>query len=278
MLTTTNGSALLVDDVYNLVVRPTLALTAAGDPRVTTTVTTSSHTLRVPIMATDPSAAWVAEGAEIPVSPDAVLTELDITPSKLAGLSIVTNELAADSTPEASAQVGMGLARDLARKLDAAFVGNVAAPAPAGLAALSGVQSIVNANAFTNLDVFSQAISLAESVGAQTTAFLTGPDTALALAQLKLSTGSNASLLGQDPSRPTGRVISGVPVVVSPSMPANTVWAIAADRVLTVVRQDATVVTDGSVFFTSDRLAIRATMRAAFGFPHPASLVKITKA
>lgn len=200
MLTTTNGSALLVDDVYNLVVRPTLALTAAGDPRVTTTVTTSSHTLRVPIMATDPSAAWVAEGAEIPVSPDAVLTELDITPAKLAGLSIVTNELAADSTPEASAQVGMGLARDLARKLDAAFVGNVAAPAPAGLAALSGVQSIVNANAFTNLDVFSQAISLAESVGATTTAFLTGPDTALALVQLKLSTGSNASLLGQDPS------------------------------------------------------------------------------
>jgi hypothetical protein len=32
------------------------------------------------------------------------------------------------------------------------------------------------------------------------------------------------------------------------------------------------------VFFTSDRVAVKATMRAGFGFVHPQSVVKVTTA
>lgn len=275
MLTTSNTQALLVDDVAALVVLPTLALTAAGDPRVASTVYTSSHTLRVPRVTGDPSAAWVAEGEEIPTS-DAVLDELDVTPSKLAGLSIITSELANDSSPAAASQIGAGLSRDLARKLDAAFFGALPSPAPAGLGALSGVQSVVAAGAFGSTDSFSKAVSLAEGVGATTTAFIVGPSTALSLATLKETNGSLKPLLGGDGTAATQRLIGGIPVIVSAAVPPNVAWAVDSSRILTVIRQGATVVADSSQYFSSDRVAIRATLRAAFGFVHPQSVVKIT--
>jgi hypothetical protein len=49
----------------------------------------------------------------------------------------------------------------------------------------------------------------------------------------------------------------------------------SAGRVTTVVRRDAEVQADRSVFFTSDRVAVRATCRVGFGFPHTAALVRV---
>ena len=43
-----------------------------------------------------------------------------------------------------------------------------------------------------------------------------------------------------------------------------------------VLRADASVEADRSVYFTSDRVAVKATMRAGLAFPHPASVVKVT--
>ena len=45
-----------------------------------------------------------------------------------------------------------------------------------------------------------------------------------------------------------------------------------------MVRQDATVVSDTVVMFTSDRVAIRCTMRVSFAFTQPLAITKITKA
>ena len=42
-----------------------------------------------------------------------------------------------------------------------------------------------------------------------------------------------------------------------------------------VLRQNAQVEADRSVFFTSDRVAIRAALRVGFGFHNPAAIVKI---
>ncbi len=60
--------------------------------------------------------------------------------------------------------VGAGLARDIATRVNAAFYGNLAAPTPSGLVAVSGTQTAVGA--YTDLDVFAEAISKAETVGA----------------------------------------------------------------------------------------------------------------
>ena len=75
----------------------------------------TAASVRLPAVTADPTAAWVAEGAEIPIS-DLTTAEVDVVTRKVAGLSVVTSELAEDSSPEATAEVGRGLARDIARK------------------------------------------------------------------------------------------------------------------------------------------------------------------
>ncbi|MBM7807658.1 HK97 family phage major capsid protein [Geodermatophilus bullaregiensis] len=271
-MTRANGAVILTPaQVAELLVQPVGAESVAM--QVATVVNTGSSVYRIPLVTADPQAAWVSEGDEIAPS-DAVLSEEDVHPSKVAGLTIVTRELAEDSSPEAAATVGAGLARDIARKVDAAFFGNLASPAPAGLGSLAvgagNVQAVDAGAAFASLDPFAEAQSLAEGVGALLTSFVANPVDALALTTLKVSTGSNQTLLGGQ------RSINGVPLLTSPSVPAGTIYGIPQDRAVVVVREDATVETDSSVFFTSDRVAVKAVMRVGFGFNHLAALVKIT--
>lgn len=62
------------------------------------------------------------------------------------------------------------------------------------------------------------------------------------------------------------------------SSPRNTAWVLDGSRVWFVVRTDAEIVADRSVYFTSDRVAVRAVTRCGFGFPHSAAVVKVTTA
>jgi hypothetical protein len=59
---------------------------------------------------------------------------------------------------------------------------------------------------------------------------------------------------------------------------ADIVWAISKLHSLFVIRQDASVVTVTSVFFTSDWVVVRATLRVSFGFTYPCAVIKVTKA
>lgn len=274
LYTANPGAGGLLPDQYGpLVVQPTLE--ASVFARVATLARTVATEYRIPIVATDPTASWVAEGAEITPS-DPTLQELVVTPPKVAGLTIVSREMADDSSPAAANVVGAGLGRDIARRIDQAAFAGLASPAPAGLTTLSGIQTYVNASAFGNLDFAAEAISKAETVGATITAFVTGPATALALAKVKETSTSNAPLLGTDATSASSRSVLGVPLFVSQYVAANTLWAIDASRVWLVVRDDATVEADRSVFFTSDRVAVKATMRAGFGFVHPQAVVKVS--
>lgn len=277
MLTTaTSGvGGVLPSDYGPLVVQPALDMSVFA--QIATLVMTGSKSYRIPLVTADPSAAWVAEGAEI-VPSDPTLDELIVTPAKVAGLTIVSRELADDSDPTAAEIVGGGLARDIARRIDQAAFAGLPSPAPAGLSTISGVQSYVNGTAFGTLDFAAEAISKAETVGATVTAFVAGPATALALAKIKTQTGSNQPVLGTDATSATSRTVLGVPLLVSPFVPADTLWAVDRSRLWLVVRDDATVEADRSVFFTSDRVAVKATMRAGFGFVHPQSIVKVTTA
>lgn len=273
MSLTTSGAASILtpEEVGALVIRPLMEQSIAA--QVSTVVPTSSHDFRVPVVSADPTAAWTAEGAEITAS-DPIITEIVVSPKKLAGLTVISNELAADSSPAALGVVGEGLVRDLKRKLDSAYFGNTVTNGPNGLGSLT--TTVIDAgDAWTNLDAFEAAKSAAETLHTDLTAFVTNPTTALALASLKEQTGSNKPLLGADPTSPTSRVIGGVPLYVSPDVGTNIVWGIPRQHSMLVYRQDATVVTDTSVYFTSDRVAVRATLRASFGFTYPLGFVKI---
>lgn len=278
MTTTSNGGPLLLPEQVGELLDATVGGMSIA-LLVSKLVQTASTSYRIPIINTDPSAGWFTEGAEITPS-DSVTAELDVVPPKVAGLTIISNELAADSSPGGVQVVGDGLARDIARKIDAAFFSIVASPAPAGLAAvaLTTGTSVESAASFTTLDAFAGAISAAEARGATITAFVTSPTEALALAKLKDQTGSNRPLLGVDPTLPTKRTIYGVPLFVAPDVAAKTAWAIPSDRTYIVVREGTRVDIDRSAYFSSDRTGVRGVMRVGFGFPDPLSIVKITHA
>src|SRR5262245_58096558 len=183
------GPVLSPEQVSALVIQPLIDQSVAA--QVSTVVQTGSHDLRVPRVTADPAAAWTAEGAEIAVT-DPTLDEMVVTPKKLAGLVVVSNELAADSSPAALQVVGEGLVRDLRRKLDSAYFGNTVANGPNGLGSLT-TSTAANGGAWTTLDSFEADKSAAETQHIEITAFVTSPATALTLATLKQfgTAGSN---------------------------------------------------------------------------------------
>ena len=273
MLTSTANGSFLPQDVGALIIRPVIAASVAT--QVGTVVQTAAGSFRVPVVAADPSAGWVAEGAEITPS-DATLAEAVVAFKKLAGLTIVSNELLGDASPAAAQIIGDGLARDIAGKLDQAFFGNTTANGPSGLRSLT--TSVVSAGgSWTNADPFTSATFTAEGVGATIGAWVANPADGLLLASLKEATGSNRGLLQPDPTHAGRRVIGGIPLFSSTAVTAGEVWGVPADRVLVVIRQDVTVAVDSSAYFSSDRSGIRAVMRVGFAFPHPAAVVKVTK-
>lgn len=269
------NASFLQSQVGDLIVRPALAASVAA--QVSTVVHYEGDAFRIPVVSADPTAGWVAEGAEITPS-DATLAEAVATAFKLAGLVIISRELADDSSPEAAAVVGAGLARDIARKLDAAFFANTTSNGPSGLLSLTTSTSVEAASSFSTLDSFASALFTAEGVGANVDSLVTSPAEALALTTLKEATGSNKPLLGSDPSVPGRRTVYGRPLLVSSAVGVKTAWAIPKDRVFVAIRSDAKIEVDRSVFFTSDRVAVKATMRVGFAWPHPLAIVKVTHA
>lgn len=277
LYTTTPGvSAISPDQIEQLIVLPVQAQSIAI--QASTLITTGATETRIPRVTADPTAAWTAEGAEIGTS-DPKVDDVVVTPKKLAGLTILSNETVADTNPAAAAIVGEGLTRDIARKLDAAFFGSnkgAESVQPEGLEDVVGVSAVTAPTAWEDADPFAEAIANAEGLGLLVDTFVANPADALALAQLKESTGSNKPLLGSDPTNPTRRSLQGVPLLVSPSVKAGTVWGLPRLRSVVVRRTDVDLQVDRSAYFTSDRTAIRATMRVGFAFPHPEAVQKIT--
>jgi HK97 family phage major capsid protein len=268
-----SGSSILSpEDVQALVIEPLIRDAIAT--RVSTVVQTSSHDARFPIVKTDPTCGWTPEGTEIDTS-DADLDELVATPLKLAGLTVCSNELVADSDPSALDIVGQGLVRDLQVRLDAAYFGSTTADGPNGIAHLTGAQHVDGGSALTDLDPFAEALSLAETVGSVITGFVASPANVLAVSTLKVAATYNQPLLGVDPSSPTKRSVFGVPLYSSPAVDDDVVWAIPSAKTFVVMRLPASVVTDSSAFFSSDRTAVRCTTRISFAFPHEAAVVRI---
>ena len=199
MYTTNANLSFLPDQIGALVVQPVTRESVAI--QASTTIRAAGHRYRIPIVNTDPAAVWVAEGAEITPS-DPTLSELVIDQYKIAGLTVVSNEMLADATPESSALIGARIAADIARKVDGAFFGSKGASnvQPAGLADLptTGANKITVVSAggsWSNLDVFSNAAITTSALGVQVGAYVTSTADALAIGTLKDSSVSNRSLL-----------------------------------------------------------------------------------
>lgn len=266
MLTTAQSNRGILPDEYGaLITDPVAEAALAFQPSIAQRVTTSGKTFRVPVLVEDAAAAWTAEGEEISPT-DPVLDEIEVTPAKVAGLTIISRELAEDSSPSAAEMVGASLARALTLQVDKGFMGNLPAPAAKGLGSITPT---VVSGALDSLDSLHEAKAAAAAEGGAPTVLLAHPTDLLALATLKDQADSNRALLADTTN------VAGLPVVASRHATAGQLWLLDASQIVTVLREDVTLAVSHDSHFTSDRVALRATLRVGFAFPKPAALVRV---
>ena len=226
-----------------------------------------------PLWVSDPTVAWYNELDTITAT-DGSTGEVVVTPSKTAGITRASNELADDTDPAIADQIGAALANQIAEAVDKAWLANTTAKANNGL--LSLTYSAVDTGpiaSVANLDPFVAARFKAMSVGAELTSWVMSPTTAEALSKIKLQTGSNQTLLQfvED-----GLVVAGLPVFVSPNVDVLTLaWGIPKARTVTVLRKGTEVVASKDSGFANDAVDIRAIARVGFGFLQPAAVVRL---
>ncbi|WP_348727426.1 phage major capsid protein [uncultured Mycolicibacterium sp.] len=240
----------------------------------TTLHTTDKVKVNFPLWNADPAVSWLAELEEITAT-DGSTGEVSVTPSKVGGITRLSNEITDDSDPAIADQAAAGLANQIAHAIDTAFLGDgttggAAAKTPDGLLSVAS-QSVDTGASITNLDPFVEAIFAALSVGATVTAWIMAPATAEALSKLKKATGSNEPLLELVKD---GMTIAGIPVLTNPNVDAETfAWGIDASRTITVLRKGTEVKRFDAV--NVDAIDVRAIARVGFAFLHPESIIRL---
>lgn len=271
---TNDVSGLLPEDYGSLIVTPVAEASVAF--QVADVIPTSLHRYVIPLVTEDASASWTEEGQEIAES-DPTFDKLTIDLAKLAALTETTTEMLEDSDPEAGDVIGASLARDISRKVDAAFFGNLADPAPKGLAFFaSSVNTVtVTGGQLVDLDAFAEAISLSADNGGNIQYFVANPADVLAVSTLKKQADSIEPVLNMNVSRPGAQSVFGVPLLRSPAVPAGTIWGIDPKYAKLILRKNVDIDESEHAAFTRDAVLIRAVMRLGFGFPHPKALSRI---
>jgi HK97 family phage major capsid protein len=235
-------------------------------------VNTDAATLHIPRITADTTAVWANEGDPLDV-PNPALDELVSTPRKVGGVIKVSRELAQDSSPAATKLVGDSLTRAIAVALDVAYFTNSGTQlpkAPLGLPGVSGFTAV--SGTADNLDAFVEAQVKALAARQRITAWYMNSATFLRFAAIKQGTGSNASLLEQDFQ------INGVPVYIAEGLNLNTVWGVDTSAAMLVVRDRVQVETSTDAHFSTDEVAVKATMRVDLAFPAPKAVTKLTVA
>lgn len=237
--------------------------------RAASLFSTDKVKVQFPLWVSDPAVNWLAELEEI-VPTDGTTGELTVTPSKVGGITTLSNEITNDSDPEIADSIQGGLANQVAHSIDGAFLANTTAKANNGLLSIA-YSTVDTGAAITNEDPFIDALFAAESVGANIDRWIMHPDTAKVLSKLKKGTGSNERLLQRTAD---GAMIAGIPVLTDPKVDAATkAWGIDSTRTKVVLRQG----TEVRRFDVprQDAIDIRAIARVGFAFLHPQSVVRL---
>lgn len=237
----------------------------------TTLYTTDKVKVQFPLWVSDPAVSWLAELEEI-VPTDGSNGEVMCTPSKVGGITTVSNEAAEDTDPAIADQIASGIANQIATSVDVAFLGDGTGnvKVPDGLLSTT-YQTVDTGASVTNLDPFISAIFKAKSVGANIDRWIMNPTVAEALSKIKKQAGSNESLLQLVAD---GIQVAGIPVLVDPNVDAATIaWGIDSTRTKTVLRKGTEV--KRFEIPRQDGQDVRGIARVGFAFLHPAANVRL---
>jgi HK97 family phage major capsid protein len=267
MLNSNTADAFTPEDYGKLVDLAVKAKSIAA--KSATVVPTEKVKINFPIWTADPAVGWYNENDEI-AETDGDTEEVECTPTKTAGLTPISNELADDSDPDVADQVAKGLANQITRAIDAAYLANTTAKGPNGLLSIDYTPVPVGA-ALVNLDAFVSARFAAVAHGSELTSWIVRPAVAEALSKLKTASDSNQPLIQfvED-----GITVVGLPVLVSDQVDADTVaWGVPADHVKFVMRQGTKVEKFPNV--QRDGIWLRAISRLGVAFVNEPGVVRL---
>ena len=129
--------------------------------------------INFPIWTADPAVGWYNENDTI-AETDGATDEVEVIPTKTAGLTPVSNELAEHSTPAAVDLIAAGLSNQITRAIDGAYLANTTAKGPNGLLSI-GYTPVDTGASLTNLDPFITARYAAKSNGSDLTSWIMAP-------------------------------------------------------------------------------------------------------
>lgn len=224
--------------------------------------------VRVPYIAADPSAGFVAEGAEIDEE-DPELDELVIQTDKIAVVSRTSNE-AVRNAPGSSSILSTSLTRAVTVKGNTAFLGNTANPT--GLLHVPGVSD--GGTLDGNLDALENTIGLIEAADGIPTHVVAHPEDWATIRGIKASADSNVPLLGS-PADQTERRVFGLDVIVSSAATKGSLLVTSKESIYAAIGQ-LILATSEDAYFTRDSVAIRATWRIGWDVIDPAHLGTVT--
>jgi hypothetical protein len=216
-----------------------------------------------------PTAAWVGEGAPIPVIQGTSSTAATLTPSKLATAIVLSHEMVSGSNAEAIMR--MVLVENIAATLDAALFGNAAAvpgTSPAGL--LNGLSSLTPASAGAAAmvsDISALAQALGPVSGASQPILITNPRQA---AVIKMTVFVDPFVVLPSNAIPDKTVIGIVPsavvsVIGAPEITASIETTVhMASPASDIVSSPGTVAAPSRSVFQTDSLVLKFRMDAAW--------------
>ncbi|GLC02570.1 phage major capsid protein [Mycobacterium kiyosense] len=227
--------------------------------------------VRVPFVADDGVVGFVAEGAEIPDA-DQEFDEVVVLTGKVAALGKYSFETLAQ--PEAARMVVESLSRSVVTKANQAYLGNAeAAPGPTGLLNTPGIVDFETPIA-DDLDLLVDAVSFIELDGGTATHIIANPTAWATLSKLKRGADSNESLVGAG-TVAAERALLGLPVLVTPAMPAGSLLVVDQSAVIGA-QSPVRVARSDDAYFSSDSIGVRVTWRLGWKVMYGSRVAKLT--
>lgn len=227
--------------------------------------------IRVPFVADDGVVGFVAEGAEIPDA-NQEFDEVVVLTGKVAALGKYSFETLAQ--PEAARMVVESLSRSVVTKANAAYLGNLEAdPGPTGLLNAPGIIDFETPIG-DDLDQLVDAVSFIELDGGTATHIIANPTAWATLSKLKRATDSNESLVGAGTVAAT-RALLGLPVLVTPAMPAGSLLVVDQSAVIGA-QSPVRLARSDDAYFSSDSIGVRVTWRLGWSIQHATRVAKLT--
>jgi HK97 family phage major capsid protein len=221
--------------------------------------------VRIPKNLTGVAAAWVGENQAITPS-DPTFGQVEFTPHKIGALTLVSNELLADSAVNVEQLLATLFGEAFAALEDAAFFAGDGNGKPSGILNEGSIEAVITAAA--NAVSTDEILALYDALPPQyraTAVWVMNPATMSHLRKLKDNTGRYLLVEGLAGAAPT--TLLGRPVYLSSNMPAIApdakviVFGDVARAYLIVDRQGIEVQRSSDRYFESDQTAFRAIAR-----------------